>query len=207
MNRAMTNAMQARLDNFDSIHFDALVALARGIANALVGLHSLDARAAQRAGMQIDVAGTGVRHHKAETLLVVEELDLAFDHRAGRRVVVAIAAAPATAAKAIATAAKAVAAAEPVAAAAEIAARAARGGRLRRRKIDAVDIDHLKATLGIRQIADDGGALRHFAMPDRLQGRCVAKGVAAIVQGYEPIALGRVEPFHLARRGSLREGL
>ena len=46
----------ARSDDLDAIDFDALVALARGVANALIRLDRLHARTAKRAGMQIDVA-------------------------------------------------------------------------------------------------------------------------------------------------------
>ena len=69
-----------------------------------------------------------------------------------------------------------------------------------------MDIDHLQAALGIRQVADDGGALRHFAVPDRLQRGGMAERVAAIIQGYEAIPFGCVEPFNFARRRGLREG-
>ena len=63
-----------------------------------------------------------IRHDEAEAFLVVEELDLAFDHRAGGSVVVAIAAMAAAAAAETVAAAEAVAAAEPVAAAETVAA-------------------------------------------------------------------------------------
>src|SRR5579872_6671316 len=79
--------MLGQLNQFNPVDFDALVPLARGIADALVRFDHLYARAAKRAGMQIDVARAIVRHHKAEAFLVVEELDLAFDHGAGRRAV------------------------------------------------------------------------------------------------------------------------
>ena len=206
---------EAGLDNLDSIHFDALVALARGVANPLIRLDRLDAGAAQGAGVQIDVARAGIRHHKAETLLVVEELDLAFDHGTGRRIVVAIAAPSAAAETVTATetvSAEADAAAKPITtasetvAAAKFPAWAARRGRFGRGQVDAMDVDHLQASLGIRQIANDGGALGHFAMSDRLQCGGMTESVAPIIQGDESISFGRVEPFHFARRRSPREG-
>src|SRR5690242_6069867 len=153
--------------------------------------------------MEIDVAGAGVRHHKAKALLVVEELDLAFDHRPGRTgIAPAVAIAAATAETA--TVAEAVAAAETPATAAEIAPGAARR-RLRRGKIDRVNRHDLQSARRIRQVADDGGAGRQFRMPCRLQRRSVAEGVAAIIQGDEAITLGAVEPLDLALRGGLRD--
>src|ERR1700761_1669919 len=68
------------LEDLDAVYFHALVTLACGVADALVGLDLLHARAPERTSMQIDVAVAAIRHHKAEALLVVEELDLAFDH-------------------------------------------------------------------------------------------------------------------------------
>src|SRR5690242_8341332 len=72
------------LDHFHAVDFDALLALARGIANALFRLQSLHTRAPQRAGVDVDVPGSRVRHDEAKALLVVEELDLALDHRSRR---------------------------------------------------------------------------------------------------------------------------
>jgi hypothetical protein len=66
-----------RSENFDPVHFHALVTLACGITDALVWLDLLHAGAPKRAGMQIDIAAAIVRHHETEALLVVEELDLA----------------------------------------------------------------------------------------------------------------------------------
>src|SRR3569623_1452663 len=115
-------------DDLDAIDFHALVALTRGVTDALVGFHCLHARTAQRAGMQIDVAGAGIGHHEAKTLLIVEELDLAFDHRARRAAVaMAVTAAAITAAAAIAAAISAIA----IAAATEAAAITARAARRR----------------------------------------------------------------------------
>ena len=47
---------------------------------------------------------------------------------------------------------------------------------------------------------------RNLAVTGGLQRRCMTEGVAAIVQRDKAVAFGRVEPLHLARRGSLREG-
>src|SRR5471032_237213 len=111
-------AVPASSDYFDAVHFNTLIALARRVTNALIGFHHLHARAPKRTGMEIDVAAAIVGHHKTEALLVVEELDLAFDHGAGGCIMVAITPAAAAAVTA--------ATAEAVAAAAELA-RAARG--------------------------------------------------------------------------------
>src|SRR6185312_14538556 len=155
--------------------------------------------------MEIDVARTAVRHHEAETFLVVEELDLAFDHGARGTVIAEMAAA--AAAKAAAT--EPVAAAKAVAAAKTVTAEIAPGsprGRLGGGKIHAMDVHHLQPALAVGQVADDGRALRHLAVACRLQSGGMAEGVAAAVQCDETVTLGRVEPLHLARRGSLREG-
>src|SRR5438874_1431874 len=74
---------QAPSNNFNAIYFDAFVALACGVTDALFRFHDLHPGAPQRAGMQIDVAAAAVGHHKAEAFLVVEELDLTLDHRTG----------------------------------------------------------------------------------------------------------------------------
>src|SRR6202042_1437041 len=60
----------ARLDDLYPVDFHAFIALARGIADALIGLDRLNAGTPKRAGMQIDVAAAIVRHHKTKALLV-----------------------------------------------------------------------------------------------------------------------------------------
>src|SRR5271165_7201721 len=72
----------ARLDELYPVDFHALIALAGGEADALVRLDHLHPREAERAGMQIDIAAAAVGHDEAEAFLVIEELDLAFGHRA-----------------------------------------------------------------------------------------------------------------------------
>src|SRR5215475_705241 len=69
-------------DQLDTIDLDALHALTGGIANALLRRKDRNPRTAQGAGMEVDVPASILRHHKAEALLVVEELHGAFDHRA-----------------------------------------------------------------------------------------------------------------------------
>ena len=146
---------RSALDDLDPVDFHALVALARGVADALVGLHRLHARAPERAGMQIDVAAAAVRHHKAKALLVVEELDLAFDHGTGRR---RCRGDGRNRHRRNRRHRRNVAAAAETAAAAEVAARTARW-RFRRGDIDAVHRHHLHAARTVRQIADDAWCL------------------------------------------------
>lgn len=160
------------LDQLNAVHFDALVALARRVTDALLRLEDLHAGTPQRAGMQVDVATAIVRHDETEAFLIVKEFDFAFDHRAaGSGIAVAmataaeaiIAAEPISAPKAVASAetimaaAKAVSttkaitpastAAEPVTAAiAEIAARFAGSRCVRRAGIDAVHRHDLKTS-------------------------------------------------------------
>src|SRR3954470_23846199 len=59
---------RARSDDLDFVDFDALIALARRIANALVRLHDLHPGTPQRAGMEIDVAAAAIGHHKTKDL-------------------------------------------------------------------------------------------------------------------------------------------
>ncbi len=124
----------------------------------------------------------------------------------------------ATAATEPVAAAEPIAAAKPVAAAeaitatesvatAKVTARTTRLGASAVERSTLWTVDHLQPALRIRQITDDGGALRHLAVPGRLQRGCMAERIAAIVQGYEAIPLSSIEPLHLARRRSLREGL
>src|SRR5262249_11958321 len=54
------------LNDLDAVDFDALLALAGGIADTLFRLQDLHPRPAQRAGVDVDVAGTRVRHHEAK---------------------------------------------------------------------------------------------------------------------------------------------
>src|ERR1700679_3487447 len=106
-----------KLDQLDPVDFDALVALAGGVADALFGVQRLDSGAAQGGRVQVDVVAAVLRHDEAEAFLVVEELDPAFDHHAaGAAAAVASAAEIAAAAKTVAPA-EAVAAAETVIAA------------------------------------------------------------------------------------------
>ena len=128
--------------------------------------------------MQIDVARTGIRHHEAEAFLVVEELDLSFDHWA-KRGAVAKAAAAITAfrAKAVATtkaitatetiaAAKAVAATKAPAAAAatEFAARAASWHGFGRWKDRCYGLQPPATALRIRQVTNDCCTWWNFGM-------------------------------------------
>src|SRR5262249_10890187 len=156
----------------------------------LVGFYRLNSRAPQRAGMQIDVAAAIVGHHKTKALLIVEELDLAFDHGTGGTTVAVMLAATAP---------------EAVAPAAALAARTA-AWRLRGGGVDAMHADRLQTTGAVRQVADNRRARRHIAMAGRLQGAGVTKGVAAIVQCDETVPLGGVKPLHLALRRGLRNG-
>jgi len=192
----------------------------------LIRLDRLHTRTAKRRSMQIDVARTTVRHHKTEALLVVEELDLAFDHRTGRgAVAMMVAAAKAATAKPAAATETAAAAPEAAtaaaksvvaiaiavttaiakAAAAEITARSTRRRSLCGGKVHAVDVHHLKSALSVGQVADNGGALRHLAMACRLKRGGVTESVTTIVQCDETVPLGRVKPLHFARRRRLRE--
>src|SRR5258707_1049179 len=148
------------LYDLDAVDFHTLGALARGIADALVGLDRLDTGTPERAGVEIDVAAAAVGHHKAKALLVVEKLDLAFDHGAGRAVVAmsAIAAAAKTiaptaetvaaATEAVAATAEAIAATAKAITAAKVAARTA-AWRFRRGSIDAVHRHDLQAALAV----------------------------------------------------------
>ena len=108
------------------------------------------------------------------------------------RVLVAMSAIAATAAEAIA--------------AAEFPARTP-ARRFCRGDIDAMHSHHLQAALAVGEIAHDRRAWRHVAMPARLQGACMTKGVAAIVESDETVPLCGVEPLHLAFRRGLRNGL
>src|ERR1700679_2397749 len=205
-----------KLDQLDPVDFDALVALAGGVADALFGVQRLDSGAAQGGRVQVDVVAAVLRHDEAEAFLVVEELDPAFDHHAaGAAAAVASAAEIAAAAKtvapaeAVAAAADGVVAAETTApaeavaaaaetvdtAAAELAAPAARRRRLGRGRVDAVDRDDLKAARRILEVADDGGALRDILLAEGGERRGVAERVAAAFKGDEAVALGGVEPF------------
>src|SRR4051812_2492557 len=116
--------------------------------------------------MQIDVAAPIVGHHKAKALLVIEELDLALDHRAGGCAVAVMI--TATAAAEAVTTTKTITAAEAISAAAKVPARSS-GRRFRRGGVDAVDADHLQAALAVRQVAHDGRARLHIAVTGRLK--------------------------------------
>src|SRR6185437_1140971 len=146
-------------------------------ANALFGFERLDAGTAQGTGVNVNIARAAVRHDKTEAFLVVEELDLALDHRAARPGIAcagkAVAAPKSVPAEPVAAAEPIAAPAEPVATAvasatttptalAEITARSARRAHIGCTGIDAVHRDDLQATRRILQIADDRRALRQI---------------------------------------------
>src|ERR1041385_9078280 len=156
--------------------------------------------------MDVNVAGAAVGHDESKALLVVEELDLALDHRAARAGI-------AGAGKTVA-ASEAIAAAETVATAeastappstlAEVAARSARCAHVGRACVDAVNRDHLQAARRILQITNDRRALRQSRVSRRLQCRCMTECVAAAFERDEAISLGRVEPLDRALYRCLR---
>src|ERR1041385_7570480 len=155
--------------------------------------------------MDVNVAGAAVGHDESKALLVVEELDLALDHRAARA---GIAGAGKTVAASKSVAAETVAAAEAIAAPpstlAEVAARSARCAHVGRACVDAVNRDHLQAARRILQITNDRRALRQIRVSRRLQCRCMTECVAAAFERDEAISLGRVEPLDRALYRCLR---
>src|SRR5689334_16569824 len=167
--------------------------------------------------MDVNVVGAAVGHGESKALLVVEELDLAPDHRAARAGIAGagktVAASKSVAAETVA-AAEAIAAAETVATAeasaappstlAEVAARSARCAHVGRACVDAVNRDHLQAARRILQITNDRRALRQIRVSRRLQCRCMTECVAAAFERDEAISLGRVEPLDRALYRCLR---
>ena len=98
------NRSSARSDQFNPVDFDTFGALAGRETDALLGVQDRKARPPKRAGMAINIAPAIVRHHEAETLLIVEEFDPSIDHRAAGTRIAATSAVWLIASKAIAAA-------------------------------------------------------------------------------------------------------
>jgi hypothetical protein len=65
--------------------------------------------------------------------------------------------------------------------------------------------DDLKAARRVLKIANEGGTWCEVWRSMLLECRRVTEGIAAIVERYEPVSLGRIEPLDLALDGCLRK--
>src|ERR1700731_3126416 len=76
--------MQGALQRLDAVDLESLHALSCRKPNVLFGCERRQARTPESTCMDVNIRAAIFRHHKAETLLIIEEFDFALDHRAGR---------------------------------------------------------------------------------------------------------------------------